>query len=163
MDFENKNTQIILGAVVGVLILILLIGVLTSGPRKRAQVTDLRSTMSKLNQAVVIQNRITNGTMANKDKQQLVNVFATRLKAKKKGEDFFILKDGTAVIIKDVNPNCKADGSDKCADMLIKTKGKRSTNKISTAKKLTGTYAVELRAKRVYASKDTEDVIRKIR
>ena len=118
--------------------------------------------MSMLNQAVVIQNRITNGNFSNKDKKQLVNTFATRLRAKDKGDDYFVLKNGAAVVIKDVNPKCKADGSDKCADMLIKLKGKRGTDKLSTTKHLTGTYAVELRARRVFpaAGSQTEEIIR---
>lgn len=161
-DLQNKNVQIIIGVVVGVLVLFLLIGLITKGPRERAQVKELRRAMSMLNQAVVIQNRITNGNFANKNAKQLVDTFATRLRAKDKGDDYFVLKNGTAVVIKDVNPNCKADGSDKCADMLIKIKGKRGTNKLSTTKKLTGTYAVELRAKRVFPAtgSQTEAIIR---
>ncbi len=161
-DLENKNVQIIIGAVAAILVLILLVGLITKGPRERAQVKQLRRTMSMLNQAVVIQNRISNGTFASKDRAQLISVFSTRLRATKKGEDYFVLKNGAAVYIKDVNPKCSPDGADKCADIIVKLKGKRGSNKISTTKKLTGTYALELRAKRVFPAvgTETEQIIR---
>jgi len=161
-DLQNKNLQIVIGAVVAVIIVVLLLGLITKGPRERAQVKQLRRTMSMLNQAVVIQNRISGGTFANKDVKQLVSVFSTRLRATKKGDDYIVLKNGAAVFFKDVNPNCNADGTDKCADVIVKLKGKRGTNKLSTTKRLTGTYALELRAKRVFpaAGTQTEDIIR---
>ena len=161
-DLENKNVKIIIGVVVAILVLFLIVGMITKGPRERSQVKQLRRTMSMLNQAVVIQNRISGTTMATKDKSQIISVFATRLRATKKGGDFFVLKNGAAVFIKDVNPKCKADGSDKCADIVVKLKGKRGSNKLSTTKRLTGTYALELRAKRVFPAvgTETEQIIR---
>ena len=162
-DLENKNVQTIIAASVAVIIIIaLLLGIITKGPRERAQVKQLRRTMSMLNQAVVIQNRISGGTFASKDKAQLVSIFSTRLRATQKGDDYFVLRNGAAVYIKDVNPKCKADGSDVCANIVVKLKGKRGTNKLSTTKKMTGTYALELRAKRVFPANgtETEQIIR---
>lgn len=163
-NLVNDKKKLAIAIVVLILVLILIINGATKGSRDKAQVKEFRRAMSMLNQAVVIQNKITNSTFAGKNKQQIIDAFAARLRAVTKDENSFKLKNGVVYYVGDVNPACKADNSDKCADITVALKGKKN-GKVSTLKKLNGRYAVELRATKVLPAtdSDTANIIRKIR